>query len=62
MPGKIATYLIETKDELVRVSWPGRKTVLKHTLLVISISVGVAIYLGAADFLFTYLISKLITR
>jgi len=62
MTGKIASYLRETKDELVRVSWPSRRVTLKHTLLVIGISLGVAIYLGAADFLFTYLLSLIITR
>jgi preprotein translocase subunit SecE len=62
MTGKITSYFRETKDELVRVSWPGRQVVLKHTLLVVGISLGVAIYLGGADFLFTYLLAKIIIR
>ena len=62
MAPNIASYFRETKDELVRVSWPSRHITLKHTLLVVGISLGVAVYLGAADFLFTYLLSLIITR
>ena len=62
MSGKILTYFIQTKEELLRVSWPGRDTVIKHTLLVISISLGLAIILGGADFLYTSGITALINR
>lgn len=62
MSGKIASYLRETKEELFRVSWPSRQIVLKHTLLVIGISLGLAIFLGGADFLFTYGLTKIISR
>ncbi len=62
MTGKIASYFRETKDELVRVSWPSRQVVLKHTLLVIGISLGVAAYLGATDYLFSFLLSKIFIR
>jgi preprotein translocase SecE subunit len=62
MSGKISAYFTQTKEELIRVSWPGKNTVIKHTLLVVGISLGVAILLGGADFLFTYGLTKLITR
>ena len=62
MAKNISAYLSETKEELVRVSWPSRETVTKHTFLVIAVSVAVAAYLGAADLLFTYGLAKLITR
>jgi preprotein translocase, SecE subunit, bacterial len=62
MANKIASYFIQTKEELVRVSWPNRETVVKHTLLVVGISLGLAIILGGADFLFTYGLTKIITR
>jgi preprotein translocase SecE subunit len=58
----IAKFFRETKDELVRVSWPSRENVVRHTALVIGVSVGVAAYLGAADFLFTYGLARLIAR
>ena len=62
MPGKITSYFRETKEELIRVSWPGRQTVLKHTLLVIGISLGLAVILGGADYLFTYGLTALVNR
>jgi preprotein translocase SecE subunit len=60
--GKIFKLFHETKEELTRVSWPNRETVVKHTLLVIGVSVVISIYLGAADLLFTYGLTELITR
>jgi len=62
MANKIASYFIQTKEELIRVSWPNRETVIKHTLLVVGISLGLAIILGGADYLFTYGLTKIITR
>jgi preprotein translocase subunit SecE len=62
MANKITAYFTQTKEELLRVSWPNRETVVKHTLLVVGISLGVAVILGGADFLFTYGLTKLITR
>jgi preprotein translocase subunit SecE len=60
--GKIIKFLRETKEELTRVSWPNRETVVKHTLLVVGVSLVLAIYLGAADLLFTYGLAQIITR
>jgi len=60
--GKIVKFLRETKEELTRVSWPNRDTVVKHTLLVIGVSLVISVYLGAADLLFTYGLAQLITR
>jgi len=62
MVNKITAYFTQTKEELMRVSWPGRETVVKHTLLVIGISLGIAVILGGADYLFTYGLTKIITR
>jgi preprotein translocase SecE subunit len=62
MAGKIASYLRETKEELIRVSWPNRQVVFKHTMLVVGISLGVAIILGGADYIFSFGLTKLITR
>jgi preprotein translocase SecE subunit len=62
MLGKISAYFRQTKEELVRVSWPGKKTVLKHTLLVVALSLGMAIYLGGADLFFTFLLTRVINR
>ncbi len=50
---KLTDYLRETKNELKHVSWPTRKQATIYTVLVIAISVVVAAYTGALDFLFT---------
>ncbi len=60
--GKIIKFFHQTKEELSRVSWPNRDTVIKHTLLVIGVSFVLSIYLGAADLLFTYGLTQIITR
>jgi len=62
MAGKITSYLHETKEELIRVSWPNRQVVLKHTMLVIGISLAVALFLGGADLLFTYGLTAILNR
>ena len=39
--------------ELKKVVWPSRKEATNHTLLVIGISLGVAIFFGILDYIFT---------
>jgi len=57
---KIINFLKEVRRELKKVTWPTRQETIKHTLAVIAISLGVALFLGAADFLFQFLINKFI--
>jgi len=45
-----------------RVSWLSQKDVLRYTFIVLGITVGVAIFLGGLDYLFTEIIKRLITR
>ena len=42
------------------VNWPTRKQAVNYTLLVIGASIGVAIFLGAFDMLFAYLLGKFV--
>ena len=53
MLGKLVSYIRESKDELKKVIWPSRKETVRHTLLVIGVSLGVAVFLGVADFFLT---------
>lgn len=48
----IGTYLKETQAELKHVSWLSRHQTLIYTGIVIAISLGVAIYSGALDYVF----------
>lgn len=47
---KLVRYFIEAKTELEKVSWPSRQEVVRSTLLVIGLSIGMAVFLGALDF------------
>jgi preprotein translocase subunit SecE len=54
----ILTFLREAKVELARVNWPSQKEVIRYTVLVVVISLSVALFLGALDFLFSFLVEK----
>jgi len=62
MANKIKNYLKESKAELKKVTWPTKKETTKHTLLVIGISLAVAAFLGALDYLFALGLEQIIER
>ncbi|HEY4474232.1 MAG TPA: preprotein translocase subunit SecE [Candidatus Paceibacterota bacterium] len=57
---KIIDYVQAVRGELTHVSWPTRSQAIAYTALVIGISLGVSFILGAFDFIFTYLLERLI--
>ncbi|MFH1401590.1 MAG: preprotein translocase subunit SecE [Parcubacteria group bacterium] len=57
---KIQTFLKEVLVEMKKVNWPTRQETIRYTLVVIGVSVGVAIFLGGFDFLFTRLLNTFI--
>jgi preprotein translocase subunit SecE len=50
---KITSYLQESLAEMKKVTWPTRKETYSYTILVIAISLGVAIFLGILDYIFS---------
>lgn len=50
----IIQYFKDARIELTKVVWPTRGEVVNHTLMVIAISIGVAIFLGAIDYIFNF--------
>ena len=46
-------YLKDTRGELHHVAWPTRLQTIVYTILVVALSVGIALYLGFFDFVFT---------
>jgi len=50
---KITNYFKDSVAELKKVTWPTKKETYNYTLLVIGISIGVAIFLGLLDYIFT---------
>lgn len=59
---KLVRFFKEVRLEMKKVNWPTRQGALKYTLIVISVSTVVAIYLGGLDFLFTILRNRFILR
>lgn len=55
------TYFKQVGSELKKVTWPTREQTINMTLVVISISIGVAIYLTGVDFILNKLVTALIS-
>ncbi len=60
--GKLANYIKGSYEEMRKVTWPTKKEAKNYTYLVIEISLGVALFLGALDFLFTYGLEFILNR
>ena len=50
---KTKNYFLESYAEIRKVIWPGRKQTIDYTILVIVLSVGVAVFFGILDYLFS---------
>lgn len=50
---KLISYIKESAAEMKKVTWPTKKETYNYTLLVIGISIGVALFLGLLDAIFT---------
>ena len=57
---KFITYIKESRIELKKVIWPSREDVTKHTLIVIGVSLGVALFLGVFDYALFIMLEKVI--
>ena len=58
--GGITNFLKDVKLELSRVNWPTKQQTIKYTGAVIILSLVIAVFLGALDFVFTYILNKFI--
>ena len=50
---RLIKYLLESKAELKKVTWPTKKETTKHTLIVIGLSLFVAAFIGVLDLVFS---------
>ena len=62
MFAKLSSFLQESKQELLRVNWPSRQDTIRLTLVVIAMSLLVAFFLGALDFVFTRLLEVFLLK
>lgn len=59
---KFINYVKTSKTELKKVVWPTKKETANYTLLVIGISLAIAVFLGALDYIFTLGVELLIAN
>jgi len=62
MFARIKRFFSESRQELRHVNWPTRQEAVRLTSIVIGMSVGLAVFLGAFDYFFTYLIKTFIVH
>jgi preprotein translocase subunit SecE len=56
----LVRYIRETRVELRKVRWPSRKETWSLTKVVMAVTVGMAIFLGALDMFFRWLLQGII--
>jgi len=54
-------YLVASRNELAKVSWPNRRQTVRLTIQVVVFSLIMAGILGTLDFLFQSIVAKLIS-
>ncbi|EKD62308.1 MAG: hypothetical protein ACD_52C00236G0001 [uncultured bacterium] len=54
------SFFSEVKSEVAKVTWPSKNEVTKLTMIVVTVSLLVGIYLGGLDFLFTKLLELVV--
>lgn len=59
MLAKLTNYIKSSIEEMKKVTWPTKKETYNYTVMIIVISVGIAAFLGALDFVFSYLLEML---
>lgn len=57
---KFFQYLVESKQELAKVTWPSRKETIRYTVLVFGISLSVGVFFFVLDWLFNQGLNALI--
>lgn len=62
MANKLTNYIKGSVEEMKKVTWPTKKETKNFTLLVIGISLGTAVFLGALDFVFSFGLEQVLTR
>ena len=58
----VINFFNEVRAELVKVTWPTRDEVVKLTLTVFFVSGILGAYVGGLDYLFTTLLTKVVTK
>jgi len=62
MFGKVKLFIGELRQEFKRINWPSRQETIKMSTIVIVISLVVAAFLGALDYIFNWGLEQLLYR
>ena len=62
MTNKLTNYIKGSIEEMKKVTWPTKKETYRFTLLVIGISLAVATFLGALDYIFSFALELMLSR
>ncbi len=57
---KLTEYIKGSIREMKKVTWPTKKETKNYTFLVIGVSVAVAVFLGALDYIFSFGLNNLL--
>jgi len=57
---KPAQYFKEVIREIKKVSWPSKEQTQEKTILVLTVSVLIGLYIGVLDFIFSQLLEVLV--
>lgn len=57
---RFIAYIGEVRVELKKVNWPSRRQTMQYTFAVILVSIAMALFLGALDFVFVKVLNTFI--
>jgi preprotein translocase subunit SecE len=55
---RLINFLKDVRVEMKKVTWPTREQAINYTIVVILISAGVALFLGALDAVFQFVLDR----
>ncbi|EKE12820.1 MAG: hypothetical protein ACD_13C00140G0018 [uncultured bacterium] len=58
----VVTFFSEVRSELSKVTWPKKNEVVRLTSIVLLVSVIVGFYVGGLDYLFTTVLTRILTK
>lgn len=58
----LKNYLIGSYAEIQKVTWPTREQTINYSLLVIGLSLGLAVFFAALDYVFNSAITTIIAK
>ncbi|OGM96242.1 MAG: preprotein translocase subunit SecE [Candidatus Yanofskybacteria bacterium RIFCSPHIGHO2_02_FULL_38_22b] len=59
---KVVDFIKDVKIELSKVNWPTKDQMVKYTLVVLSLSFAIAIFLGAWDWVLQLILNKFVIK